>query len=385
MSTSNLDSIMNYPDVSFIDNLSVETLEENMIRWFREKRKELTGKDITLGAADDRRLILSTGAYFIYQAFMKTDQAGKMGLLKYATGDFLENLGALKGVTRNPARGATVTLRYSMTSTRTSVTPVPAGSRATAGDGVYFSTQEYAEIASGDTYVDIEATCDTPGTDGNVYAIGEIDKMEAAVPFIDSVTNTTKAQNGRDIESDDDLRERILLAPESYTSAGSKGAYEYYVRTYDSTIEDVSITSPTPREVEIRCILANGELPQTEYINGLTAYLNSPDIKMLTDLISVEAPDTVNYSINMTYYINQSDTASALTIQNAVNNAVSKYVMWQKTKIGRDINPDELVKLVKEAGAKRVVVTSPVFTTIASGEVAKLTSQTVSYGGLEND
>jgi phage-related baseplate assembly protein len=315
---------MNYPDVSFIDNLSVETLEENMIRWFKEKRKELTGKDITLGAADDRRLILSTGAYFIYQAFQKTDQAGKMGLLKYATGDFLENLGALKGVTRNPARGATVTLRYSMTSARTSVTPVPAGSRATAGDGVYFSTQEYAEIAAGDTYVDIEATCDTPGTDGNVYAIGEIDKMEAAVPFIDSVTNTTKAQNGRDIESDDDLRERILLAPESYTSAGSKGAYEYYVRTYDSTIEDVSITSPTPREVEIRCILANGELPQTEYINGLTAYLNSPDIKMLTDLISVEAPDTVNYSINMTYYINQSDTASALTIQNAVNNAVSK-------------------------------------------------------------
>jgi phage-related baseplate assembly protein len=59
--------------------------------------------------------------------------------------------------------------------------------------------------------------------------------------------------------------------------------------------------------------------------------------------------------------------------------------MWQKTKIGRDINPDELVKLVKEAGAKRVVVTSPVFTTIASGEVAKLTSQTVTYGGLEND
>lgn len=385
MSASNLDSIMNYPDVSFIDNLSVETLENNMIQWFKEKRKELTGKDIVLGAADDRRLILSAGAYFIYQAFQKTDQAGKMGLLKYATGDFLENLGALKGVSRNPARGATVTLRYSMTSARASVTPVPAGSRATAGDGVFFSTQEYAEIAAGQTYVDVEALCETAGTVGNVYAIGEINKMEAAVPFIDSVTNTTKAQNGRDIESDTDLKERIFLAPESYTSAGSKGAYEYYVRTYDSTIEDVSITSPDPREVEIRCILADGELPQEEYINGLTAYLNSPDIKMLTDLISVQAPDTVNYNINMTYYINQSDSASALTIQNAVNNAVSKYIMWQKTKIGRDINPDELVKLVKEAGAKRVIVTSPVFTTIGADEVAKLTAQTVTYGGLEND
>lgn len=385
MNTSNLDSVMSYPDVSFIGNLSMETLEENMIQWFKEKRKELTGKDITLGAADDRRLILSAGAYFIYQAFQKTDQAGKMGLLKYATGDFLENLGALKGVSRNQPRGATVTLRYSMTSARSSVTPVPAGSKATAGDGVYFSTQEYAEIAAGELYVDVEAVCDTPGTDGNVYAIGEINKMEAAVPFIDAVTNTTKAQNGRDLESDDDLRERIFLAPESYTSAGSKGAYEYYVRTYDSTIEDVYITSPSPREVEIRCILAGGELPQSEYINGLTAYLNAPDIKMLTDHITVDAPDTVDYAINMTYYINQSDSASAVTIQTAVNNAVSEYINWQKTKIGRDINPDELIKLVKEAGAKRVVVTSPVFTQIDADEVGNLTTQTVTYGGLEND
>ena len=106
---------------------------------------------------------------------------------------------------------------------------------------------------------------------------------------------------------------------------------------------------------------------------------------MLTDHITVDAPDTVDYAINMTYYINQSDSASAVTIQTAVNNAVSEYINWQKTKIGRDINPDELIKLVKEAGAKRVVVTSPVFTQIDADEVGNLTTQTVTYGGLEND
>ena len=93
-----LKSVMEYPDISFIDNLTQEDLLDKMIAWFLEKRKELTGKDISLGYADDRRLILQTGAYYIYQAFMMTDNAGKMGLLKYATGDFLEELGALKGV-----------------------------------------------------------------------------------------------------------------------------------------------------------------------------------------------------------------------------------------------------------------------------------------------
>ncbi len=385
MSTSNLDSIMSYPDVSFIGDLSMGTLEENMIKWFKEKRKEITGKDITLGAADDRRLILSTCGYFIYQAFQKTDQAGKMGLLKYATGDFLEELGAFKGVSRNPARGASVTLRYSMVSARESVTPVPAGSQATAGDGMLFTTQEYAEIAAGELYVDVKAVCDTPGTEGNLYAIGEISKMATPVPFVDTVSNITKSQNGRDLETDDNFRERIYLAPESYTSAGSKGAYEYYVRTYDSTVEDVHITSPLPRHVAIRCILAGGELPEEEYINGLTAYLSSDEVKMLTDKIDVETPETVDYALNMTYYINQSDSASAITIQTAVNNAVAQYILWQKSRIGRDINPDELIKLVKEAGAKRVVVTSPVFTAISTDSVAKLTTQTVTYGGLEND
>ena len=130
-----LKSVMEYPDISFIDNLTQEDLLDKMIAWFLEKRKELTGKDISLGYADDRRLILQTGAYYIYQAFMMTDNAGKMGLLKYATGDYLEELGALKGVSRLQERGSTVTLRYSMETARESATSVPAGSRATAGDG----------------------------------------------------------------------------------------------------------------------------------------------------------------------------------------------------------------------------------------------------------
>ncbi len=380
-----LKAIEDYPDVSFIDDETLEGLEEKMISWFKEKYKEKTGKDITLGQADARRLILQTGAYYIYQALQRTDEAGKMGLLKYSKHDYLDNLGVIKTVSRNEARGSTVTLRYSMNSARASATPIPEGSKATAGDGVLFSTTEYAEIPAGSTYVDVPALCDTEGADSNVYAIGEISKMATTVPFIDTVTNTTKAQNGRDEETDEDLKERIYLAPESYTSAGSKGAYEYYVRTYDSTIEDVYISTPSPRVVNIKCILAGGELPEEEYLTGLADFLDDANVKMLTDQIVVEAPETVDYELGMTYYINQSDSASAVTIQTAVNAAVAEYISWQKTKIGRDINPDELVKLVKNAGAKRVVITEPSFTTVPVGSVANLTSQTVTYGGLEND
>ena len=233
--------------------------------------------------------------------------------------------------------------------------------------------------------MDIPASCTSVGVATNNYAVGEITTMESGVPFVDSVSNVTVAQNGRDIETDDELRERIFLAPESFTSAGSLGAYEYWVRSYDSSVKDVRITSPSERVVEILAILGDGSLPGTEYINGLTEFLSQDDIKMLTDVISVRAPGTVTYNVNLTYYINESNRASAATIQSEVNAAIASYIEWQSGKIGRDINPNELMKRIILAGAKRVEITAPVFTVIPESSVGVLGTQTVNYGGLEDD
>lgn len=377
--------ITEYPEINFIDSATMLKLQEDMVRWFCEKRKELTGRAIKLGEADDRRIILQAGSYYIFQAMMYVDNAGKMGLLKYATGDYLENLGALKGISRLQPRGATVTLRWSITEARETAVSIPKESSATAGDGVFFATRDYAEILPGELYVDVEADCSETGRETNGYLVGDINKMEVAVPYVDAVQNVTVSQNGRDLETDDDLRERIYMAPESYSCAGSKGAYEFFVRNYDSSVEDVRITSPAEREVEIRVILKDGELPDEEYIKGLTAYLYRDDIKMLTDKVTVKAPEVVDYKLDLTYYVNESDRSRAQLIRSKVEAAIDSYIMWQKTHIGRDIVPDELVRVIKNAGAKRVEIREPAFKIIDDNSVPNLQSKTVNYGGLEND
>ncbi|WP_295354629.1 hypothetical protein [uncultured Succinivibrio sp.] len=60
--------------------------------------------------------------------------------------------------------------------------------------------------------------------------------------------------------------------------------------------------------------------------------------------------------------------------------------IWQQSKIGRDINPDVLIKMVRDAGAKRCVITAPVFTTIDKDHVAQCPASnvTISYGGAED-
>lgn len=100
--------------------------------------------------------------------------------------------------------------------------------------------------------------------------------------------------------------------------------------------------------------------------------------------MTVLAPAVVNYDINLTYWIDKSNSAIAVSIQNAVNDAVNDYIAWQKSKLGRDINPSELIARIKGAGAKRVEITSPAFTQVTLEQVAVASNVTVTYGGLED-
>ena len=74
-----------------------------------------------------------------------------------------------------------------------------------------------------------------------------------------------------------------------------------------------------------------------------------------------------------------------MTIQQQVAAAVEQYKIWQRA-IGRDINPSQLVRMVMDAGAKRVTVTAPTYTTVDATKVSALQGEAViSYGGLEDD
>jgi baseplate J-like protein len=382
---NNIKSIKEYPEISFMKNYTMEQLADEMLSWFKEKRKELTGEDIVLGKADDRRIMLLAGAYFIYQGYMYMDDAGKMGLLKYSRGDYLENLGALKHIYRKPATPSTTTLRFEIIAPRTTTINIPRGTRVTAGDGVYFATTKYEEIKIGNTFVDIPAVCTTTGAGTNNYDIGDISTIVDLIAFVDRAKNITKPENGADIETDESLRQRIYIAPASYSTAGSVDSYEYFARQYSADITNVRITSPSPGVVEIRYLLKGGVIPEAESIKGLKEYLSGSDIRPLTDKVEVMAPAQVKYTLNLTYYINSSDQSRANTIQGKVTEAINEYITWQRSEIGRDINPDVLKQKIIEAGAKRADIISPIFTVVDSNSVAGVETQTVTYGGLESD
>lgn len=379
-----IDEILNLPDVSFIDDMQLEDVQGQLIRDYQNRYKDITGKDIVLDRADPMSLILYALSVQVYQALLYVDKTGKQDLLKYSYGEYLDNLAAMKGIAREKAKPARAMIRFTLSGIRPSTVEIPAGTRVTDGE-IYFQTESYAAIPAGSTSTDVAAECMTSGTSGNDLGIGEINVLVDPVPYVAKVSNTEPTSGGADIEDDDTLKDRIYIAPSKYSVAGPEESYRYWVKTYNSNISDVLIYSDDPVDVIIEFIMNNGELPSESMILGVQKFLADEQIRPLTDRLTVKAPDTVDYKVNVKYFVNQSDLKKVDTIKAAVEAAVDDYIVWQRSKIGRDINPSQLIQQMVSAGAKRVEVTLPVFQVIGKANVAKLSSKTVTYGGLEDD
>lgn len=379
-------TLSDYPEISFIDGISLEGIQKFYLNAMEERYEELTGRDLVMHDADPVRLIAYADCLLLYQIAQYADRAGKMSLLKYSFGDYLENIGALKGVYRMEGAKARVRMRFSLSAQRANITVIPTGTRVTAGDGKYFETLDMLEIPAGGMEGEVNAICKEIGIKGNGYKAGDLKTLVDPVPYIDTVENVTVSEGGADLESDESLAERIFLAPSSWSTAGPDDAYQYWVRTFDTAITDVHVGSPEPGLVEICFILQNGQLPEDVMIEELQEYLQNEGIRPLTDQVVVKAPDVQEYGIDVTYYINKSDRIKTSAIREQVNSAIDHYILWQKEKIGRDINPDQLRKMIVSAGAKRVEVRSPVYLRVASDAISVLNGDpVVTYGGIEDD
>ena len=381
-----ISKLYNLPDISFVDDITYEQILNDMVADYETKYQEITGRKITLRPGDKEHIHLRIEAGQYYQMYQIMDNAAKMNLLKYSKGNFLRHLGAFKKTFIQEPKPAVVTARFTLSEVRKDVIYIPQGTRITAGDGVYFATDDYAEVKAGDSFVDIDCTCESVGEVGNDYIPGQIEIIVDPVPYVASVTNTTKSEGGSGEESEESFRERIFLAPSSYSVAGPADAYEYWVKQYNSAaIEDVKIYEPTEAVVDIRILLNGGALPSQTFCSGCLEYLKENPIIPLTDNDIVAAPDVVNYNLKAVYYIARSDLNNIAVIQESIEAAKDTYLNWQRTKIGRDINPDALTEFVRAAGGKRVVITSPVFTPIPETSIAMEKTVEFTYGGIEDD
>lgn len=292
------------------------------------------------------------------------DYTGKQNLLRYAVGGFLDHIGAMLGVVRLGESAAEATIRYEILAALTYPVLIPVGNRTTADSKTFWATTEIASIKAGATYADVSAKCLTAGTAANGLVPGQINKLVdplASLPNTATakVANITESTGGADVEEDDPFRNRIRLAPESFTTAGSELSYVFWALSARADVSDVSVYSPTPGVVHVMVLLTGGRIPDADgpEIADVAEAVSGKKVRPLTDQVFVMPPEEVPLDFKVEYYITEQQIAYQPDIDAAVKTAVAEYETWQTAVIGRDVNPDELVRVCRAAGAKRVVLT----------------------------
>lgn len=334
-----------------------------------------------LPPGDEKRMFLHGLALVLADETNHINETGKGNLLRYASGKEVDALGDLFKTPRLDAEKATVTMQFTFSESMSYDITLSKGTRVTA-DGVHlFAIDEdvVLEANAADLVRTVKATATQAGSKYNDFAIGQINRIVDTNPYVYAVSNIDTSSGGTDIEDDASYKERLRIAPFTFSVAGPAESYRSIALSVSNQIGDVYVYSPSPGVVEIVVVYQNGEVPNTddEIMQEILTACSDRNVRPLTDKVQVVPVTPVAISIEARYYIPNDD----MSVMPNIVQALEEYKAWQTQQIGRSINPDYLKMLLMNAGAARVEITSPTYRELAENQIAKITNTSLTLSG----
>lgn len=341
----------------------------------------------TLYPAQVERLYIDQIAYAVTRLQMGIQNAGEQLLVRFAKGPILDYLGELVATPRLLAVPARCPMRFSMPAAVQQPLLISAGTRVSTQDAkLAFITDQDAIIPAGQTQVGVTATCLTVGELGNGWAVGQISSIGNSPAAGLTATNTTVTADGAEDEQDDRYRERIILAPEAFSNAGSRGAYRYHALAVHQSIIDVAVHGPDegqPNGHVALFPLTNTGLPSADLLERVKSQVSGEKVRPLCDTVHSYTPIEVNYEIKarITFY----DTATRAEAMKAVNAAAVAYAAERRAGLGRDLVQEQLTALLQVSGVYRADLEYPnALRELQSNEWANCTLIQIEDAGVVN-
>lgn len=348
----------------------VSTDTEELEALLTSTYEKITG--VTVLPASPEKLFIKWVLAIIVQERAQENYVGNQNIPSRAEGVDLDALGELFFVTARPdAQAAACTERFYISEPQNGAILIPAGTRVTdASKSLVWETTEDAYVPAGAEYADVRIRCQTSGSVGNDYAIGQINTIVDVFDYYAGCENTTISDGGSDSPDDDDYYDLMRASMDGYSTAGGVGNYVYHAKRVSSEIADVVANSPMPGEVRLYVLMDDGTAAGEEMKRAVLEACNADTVRPMTDHVLMQDPEPVSYDIDFTYWISSKQTIGSAEIQGKVDTAVQKYIAWQSSRLGLDINPSVLIGLLMQTGIKRVDLRSPKFTPLRGGMLA---------------
>lgn len=358
----------------------LETDPDAMLKDAVARYEAVSGE--TLYPGDEHYMFLTQMLQLIVDARESINAKANQNLLRYCSGAVLDEYGNQYHVPRMSAQTASAVMQFNLPAALGFDVTVPAGTRVTPDGQMIFGLQSNVTISAGSTSGQGKVIAESAGTAYNGFQPGQIQSIVDPVDYVGSAANVEISAGGSDEESDKSYRERIRMSWEAISTAGSKESYEYWAKAASLDIADAEAVRTDAGKVTVYILMNGAAAPPQTVLDAVGAVCGADYHRPLTDEVTVSAAETKQYDINLTYYISKSRATEEAAIQSAVNQAVGNFIDAQKKQLGGNLNPDDLRDAMREAGAYRMDITSPVFTSLQPQEVAVADKLSVTYGGL---
>ncbi|MFC0119026.1 baseplate assembly protein [Pseudoalteromonas xiamenensis] len=156
-------------------------------------------------------------------------------------------------------------------------------------------------------------------------------------------------------EGDERYRERIPLSLESYSMAGTMGAYQYQTLSASKQVKDVFVDSTKPGIVDVH-VLAEQDSNGPAVKGVVEAHLNDEDIRPLTDKVIVHLVEPTRYSIEARIFFNVG--VSTEPVKLAIHKALDTFIR-EHFRLGKELPYSGIIDALHQPGVRKVTLISP--------------------------
>lgn len=292
------------------------------------KRYIADAASVELNDSGDMALRLMAAAQELQSMWVQTDYVLRQSLPQTAVGESLDAHAQMRGLSREAAAYAEGNITFSLNFAAASDIVIPVGTICLTDSACEFETVGPGMISIGSTECTVAARAVMPGSEGNVPA-NTVVYMENAPVGVVSCTNRAAYRGGRDAESDDKLRERILTSYRRLSNGANAAFYELQALSTEGVKDALVI--PRPRGAGSVDVVITGEngRPSAQLIQTVQDKIDA--CREICVDVTVRAPETVAASIGMTVSVRPGydDDEVCRAVMNALINHFKSGVLGQ--------------------------------------------------------
>ncbi|MDD2267017.1 baseplate J/gp47 family protein [Sulfuricurvum sp.] len=343
-----------------------ETIKENMVTIYQGIVPEYVPNE-----SDTIMPVLEAFAYreLLLRTHFNAQIAGSFW--QSATAENLDFIAAFFWITRLPGSKPTATVKFTINTVLGYDYVLESGLEMINNDGSTSILLGTVTIPTGS--LEVSGTAEL-----QIYSASSDALISATmVPkaYLSSVEQTTAFSNGSNPESDSELRERIALAFEDQTTAGSINSYKAWAIRADERIDDVSVSSAVPGYVDV--LLHSIVGVDAAMITRVEDTLSADRVRPLTDSVFVAAATVVNFNVNAVLILDP--LADAPSTLSAAESRLRERL--NSIRIGHSVTLSMIISALSVDGVIDVQLIAPTANvTVSASEVAISSLVEVSIG-----